>query len=252
MNSPRSRITRFFFPAIIVVSVVFMINFYLRSEDGVEIGFLGGDYSAFFGTTIFFIGIVVVIQLMMRRGSRGRYDKMNAYIEAERAANLSRKRDIDGSLIVKTRFPLEACSDSPDGDETLLLKQEKARAASLATMMKTNLSNIELKHAFGPQNLDNVARFEANFNIYVQALQEWADELRNRGQHDAARAVLEEAVNIGADTKKIFMTLTELYREGGQKDKLDELLSKTQSPEFLSNDQVSKSKIQEYITEEQY
>jgi len=231
------------------VSVVFLINFYLRSEDGVEIGFLGGDYSAFIGTTIFFLAFVGLLQFMMRRGSRGRYDKMNAYLEAERQANLSRKRDIDDSMIIKSNFPQSACINADSEDSQLLQKQEKAHAASQAVMMKTNLSNIEIKHAFGPQNIDRIAQCEANFNRYVQALQEWADELLRREQKDEARAVLEEAVNVGADTTKVFMTLAGLYRENRRRAELEALLQKAQSPAFRVHDEITKSKIQAHISD---
>ena len=249
MNRPKSKIIRFFVPAVIIVSVVIMINFYLRSVGGVEIGFLGGDYSAFIGTTVFFLVIVAVVQILIRKGSRGRYDKMNAYLEADRKANLSRKRELDDSLIIKTSFPQDACIDAASGDTQLLQKQEKARAASQAVMMKTGLSNIEIKHAFGPQNLDEVARNEANFNSYVKALQEWADELLSRGNNGAALTVLEEAVNVGAETSKTFMMLTDLYRESRRRSDIDALLIKTQDPAFLASDLVTKSKIQAHISD---
>ena len=249
MNGPKSRIIRFFLPAVIVVSVVVLVNFYLRSAGGAEIGFMGGDYSAFIGTTVFFLAIVGVVQIMIRRGNRGRYDKMNAYLEAEREANLSRKRDIDGSLIIKAAFPQDACVDTASGDAALLQKQEKARAASQAVMMKTGLSNIEIKQAFGVQNLDEIARNEANFNSYVKTLQEWADELLNRGNNDAALVVLEEAANVGAETSKVFMTLADLYRERRRRSDIDALLIKTQDAAFLSSDLVTKSKIQAYVSD---
>ena len=245
----RSRLIRFFFPAVIIVSVVFMINLYLRSEGGVEIGFWGGDYSTFIGTTVFFLAIAAFAQIMIRRGSRGRYDKMNAYLSAERAANTARKRDIDDSLIIKAAFPQEACIDSASDDALLLQKQEKARAASHAMMMRTGLSNIEIKHAFGPQNIDHIAQCEANFNNYVKALQEWAEELLNRGNKDAARLVLEEAVNAGAETSKAFITLTGLYRENRRRADIEALLVKTQNPVFLASDPVTKSKIQSHISD---
>ena len=249
MNGSKSRIIRFFFPAVIIVSVVAIINFYLRSAGGVEIGFLGGDYSAFIGTTVFFLVIVAVVQILIRKGNRGRYDKMNAYLAADREANLSRKREIDSSLIIKATFPQGACVDAASGDAALLQKQEKARSASQAVMMKTGLSNIEIKHAFGPQNLDEIARYEVNFNSYVKALQEWADELLSRGNNDAALVVLEEAVNVGADTSKVFMTLADLYRESRRRSDIDALLIKTQDPAFLASDLVTKSKIQAHISD---
>jgi len=183
----------------------------------------------------------------MRRGSRGRYDKMNAFLAAEQAATLSRKRDIDDSLIIKSKFPESACIDVSVGDTRLLLLQDKARISSQSLMMKINMSNIEIKQAFGPQNIDHVARAEANFNRYVQALQEWAEELQSRGRKDAACEVLREAVSVGADTSKVYLALTDIYRENIRRAELEALLEKSREPVFLPNDVITKSKIQAHI-----
>ena len=248
MNKPRSKIIRFFLPAVIVVTVAVGINAYYRATDADQMGFLFGDYSTFIGTTIFFISFVAIIQFFLRRGSRGRYDKYDAYFAEEREANLARKREIDDSHMVKASFPESACIGKESSDTQLFQKQERARTASQQVMMKMNLSNIQLKKAFGPQNIDYIASCEVNFNSYVQALTDWAEGLLYSGNSDAARSVLEEAVNVGADTSRVFRQLAELYHKGGKSSKLNELLTKTQDPAFLANDLVTKSKIQAQIS----
>ncbi|MCL2619036.1 MAG: hypothetical protein FWD98_08320 [Defluviitaleaceae bacterium] len=244
MNRLNPRIMRLVLPAVIAITVVVLVNFYLRSEDATEIGFLGGDYSAFIGTTLLFVIFIAFVQIMLRRGSRGRYDKMNAYLQAERKANLSRKRDMGASFVIAANFPEDACTD---GDSKLSQLQDKARAASQQKMMKLNMSNIEIKQSFGPQNLDNVALGEANFNKYVQTLTEWADELQARGNNEAACAVLQEAVNVGADTSKVYMALAGLYHAERRTPELTALRDKAHDPEFLPGDSITRSKIQTFI-----
>ncbi|MCL2617153.1 MAG: hypothetical protein FWD96_05865 [Defluviitaleaceae bacterium] len=243
MNRNRSRVIRFFLPAVIVATVMGGISFYYRTVGADQMGFLTGDYSAFFGTTLLVVGAIGIVQLFLRRGSRGRYDKYNAYMEEDREANLSRKRDIDNTMIIRANFPQSACVEEGSGLDQLIIKQKRAQEASTGDMMKLSLSNIELKRAFGPQNLDYIARCEMNFNNYVKALTEWAEDLLNAERKDAARVVLEEAVNVGAETSRVYMQLANLYREGGKRTELAMLLKKAQDPAFLANDEITRAKI---------
>ena len=246
-SGSKPRLMRFFMPSIIVVAVVALVNVFLRSEGAPQIAFAGGDYSAVIGTTIMFLVVIGMIQLFMRRGSRGRYDKLNSYLEEERVANQSRKREIDFSLIVNTNFPQAACTIEDPSHPLLYQKQERARAQSHNEMMKLNLTNIQLKHAYGPQNLDRIARAETNFNAYVQALQEWAEALEENGRHQHAVLPLEEAVAVGADTSRTFIMLADLYKVGGQVAKLGILRSKASKPDFLPEDSFTKTKILAHI-----
>lgn len=243
----RRNLVGFFLPLLIVSTVIVLFVSFgpTAGEEESRLMLLSGDYSTLVFTTLFFVMICAVVQIMLGVSKRKRGTKMADFIDAERRANFSRRRDLPEPI--QAIFPQEACLGDASSYNGLEAKQERARLCSQQPMLKLYMNNTEIKHSFGPQNLEKISAYEENFNRYVVALLDWAEVLLHNGMKDRAVMVLEEAVRIGADTSRAYIMLAQLYHEAGSRSALQALSTMIEARSFGSLDGILKSKIYEHI-----
>ena len=93
-------------------------------------------------------------------------------------------------------------------------------------MNLTGLSNTDLKLKYGVGNLSHLMVCDQRFTLLVSTLQRWADALYKKGEKDAARLVLEYAVDIGTDASSTYKLLSSIYAESGENDRIAALIPK--------------------------
>ena len=124
--------------------------------------------------------------------------------EKERASNAVRKKDIsklDYISIPLDKIPAKLESST---EKTIFALAEKPM------LNFVGISNTDLKLQYGTANLDILMEYENNFLDFVALLPEYATELIEAGETESARMLLEFAVSVNADSRKIDNLLASL------------------------------------------
>jgi hypothetical protein len=175
---------------------------------------------------------VIVLKLSINKNDRAREGAESGFWERERQANSTRRQDIsslDYITIPLDTFPLNLGTESEETIKELSGKR---------ILNLTGISNTDLKITYGVANLEALTEYDDNFTRLVRALASYGNELLDLGQPSDAQTVLEYAVSIHADSRQIYTTLAELYRDSGQSGKIDTLLQSADGLESLSRDSI--------------
>lgn len=154
-----------------------------------------------------FIVFCLLLTFYIRKNDTAQQKVQDEFWEKERLSNAVRKKDI--SKLDYITIPLDKI---PVKLET---STEKA-IFSLAEKPMLNfvgMSNTDLKLAYGTANLDILTEYENNFLEYVALLPDYAMELAEAGETEAACILLEAAVSANADSRKIDNLLAKLKEE---------------------------------------
>lgn len=139
-------------------------------------------------------------------------DRNAAFWKRESAANSTRKQDI--SSLPYLFFDEEAFSFSIRETPRLKEAREQVYAMKGRKMLNlTDLSNTDLKLAYGAANLPALTQYEDNYYTFCHALQNWGEALSEAGYRKEAIQVLQYARLIGSDLSSTSALLTELCRQ---------------------------------------
>ena len=154
-----------------------------------------------------FIVFCIALSFYIRKGDASQQKVLDEFWEKERKSNAVRKKDIsklDYITIPLDKIPVKLGSST-----------EKAIFA-LAEQPMLNLvgiSNTDLKLEYGTANLETLTQYENNFLDFVALLPDYTAELSEAGEKETALMLLEFAVNINADSRKIDNQLAALKEE---------------------------------------
>ena len=154
-----------------------------------------------------FIVFCLLLTFYIRKNDTAQQKVQDEFWEKERMSNAVRKKDI--SKLDYIAIPLDKI---PVKLET---STEKA-IFSLAEKPMLNfdgMSNTDLKLAYGTANLDILTEYGNNFLEYVALLPDYAMELAEAGETEAACMLLEAAASANADSRKIDNLLAKLKEE---------------------------------------
>ncbi len=205
----------------------------------------------FLGLIFIFIFFVFYIQFLMRKGYsnyRKTQEKVEAYLEEERQANFSRKKDIDEQSFIKpdwSRLPLNELSPTK---KDMLMKLGQSKMLRFETPM----TNRELKLMYGMANFEAVIAYEETFQKFSRELLEWAEGLYKGGKNEACLVVLEELIRLNSELSRVYFLYTDLICENQEVknkklvDKLDDLSILVKN---LHMNDVIKTKILNYIND---
>ena len=158
-----------------------------------------------------FLAILIIFCLILafyiRKNDAAQQKVQDDFWEKERQSNAVRKKDI--SKLDYITIPLDKI---PVKLET---STEKAIFALAEKPMLNfvGISNTDLKLQYGTANLDILTEYENNFLDFVALLPDYTTELVEAGEKDSARMLLEFAVSVNADSRKIEKQLAALLEE---------------------------------------
>lgn len=144
-----------------------------------------------------FIVFCLLLTFYIRKGDAAQQQVQDAFWEKERLANAVRKKDItklDYISIPLDKIPAKLESST---EKTIYALAEKPM------LNFVGISNTDLKLQYGTANLDLLMEYENNFLEFVALLPDYAMELIDAGETDSARMLLEFAVSVNADSRKI-------------------------------------------------
>lgn len=163
-----------------------------------------------------FLLLVVILALWIRYQSthndRSAAQKREAFLERERQANLTRKKDISSLdfIIVPTNelpFPETGQEEIADIQKHLLT------LASGKIVNFTGLSNTDLKLKYGAPNIDLLMEYDKNYLELVRSLYRYGKLLYDLGKKEDAAAILEYALSIKTDISANYTLLATIYKE---------------------------------------
>jgi len=151
-----------------------------------------------------FIIFCLVLTFYIRKNDAAQQKVQDDFWEKERQSNAVRKKDIsklDYITIPFDKIPvkLETCTE-----KQLFALAEKPM------LNFVGISNTDLKLQYGTTNLDILTEYENNFLEFVALLPDYTAELVEAGEIESARMLLEFAVSVNADSRKIDKQLSEL------------------------------------------
>ena len=154
-----------------------------------------------------FIVFCLLLNFYIRKGDGSQQKVMDDFMEKERKSNAVRKKDIsklDYITIPFDKIPVK-----------LETSTEKAlfELADKPMVNLVGISNTDLKLTYGTANLEVLTQYENNFLDFVSLLPDYATELSEAGEKETALMLLEFAVSVNADSRKIDNLLAVLKEE---------------------------------------
>ena len=178
----------------------------------------------------YFIIILIVIQLYLKKSTRSGSERSKKYWEREQKANSTRKQDISTLNYIKWDDALPAIDNNLTLADILNNSPEALKTYNNIQTLKTepmlNLSeysNTDLKLKYGVANLDTLTQYEDNYTSFIKSLSELGHILIEHKDISDAAAFLEYAVKIGSDIRLTYTDLYALYSEAGNASKIRQL-----------------------------
>lgn len=144
-----------------------------------------------------FIVFCLLLSFYIKKNDATQQQVQDEFWEKERRSNAVRKKDItklDYISIPLDKIPVKLESST---EKTIFALAEKPM------LNFVGISNTDLKLEYGTANLELLTEYENNFLEFVALLPNYATELIEAGETESARMLLEFAVSVNADSRKI-------------------------------------------------
>ncbi|MCI9416981.1 MAG: hypothetical protein HFI82_06175 [Eubacterium sp.] len=178
-----------------------------------------------FPIPVFFISSVVfVLFLAMKRGKQTRRQENTneAFLERERQANATRKKDI--SNLNYLPYTADALLLDEDPDEELSQYVKILKDLSGRKMLNLSMySNTDLKLMYGPANLNELSECDNNYHLLSDTLLNYAERENTLQRYEAAISILEYAMSLRIDSSRIYLMLARLYDEQNTPEKIQNI-----------------------------
>lgn len=154
-----------------------------------------------------FIVFCLVLNFYIRKSDSSQKKVQDDFWEKERLANSVRKKDIsklDYITIPLDKIPVKLHTST---EEALFALAEKPM------LNLSGITNTDLKLQYGTANLEILAEYDTNFLDFVALLPDYTAELIEAGEKESAKMLLEFAVSVNADSRKIDRQLAALQED---------------------------------------
>ena len=192
-----------------------------------------------FGPVIFFCTVIIgMLILYESKKASGKKDAASRdYWDREARANSVRRKDItflDYISVEPDNLPFIETDDI----EILEYQDTIRRLSSKKILNLTNVSNTEIKEAYGVANLDTLSDYDNNYTTLVNTIVKWGRRLIDLGYTKEATAVLEYGIQIKSDASRNYYMLADLYKKSGDTDKIDGLIEVASSLNSIMKDKI--------------
>lgn len=194
---------------------------------------------------IIFVGVITY----KRKQHTHKQDMVTeAFIERERRANISRKRDI--SHLNYLTFAIDRLPLFEFQDEELLSHENILKElADKKIINLSNYSNTDLKLMYGPANLNVLSEYDENYHQLSSTLLAYANREVALSRMDSAIQILEYAMDLAIDSSQIYLLLADLYQTQGTPEKIETIIQKLSSMDTSFSSMVL-SKLDTFHTSE--
>lgn len=179
----------------------------------------------------YFIIILLVIQLYLKKNTNSVKEKLGKFMEKERESNSVRKKDISSLEYINIPdtlpyldTPCESLNDSNPEIAKYINKINSLKDSKILNL--TGISNTDLKMQYGPANLATLSEYDDNYTELVRTIAELTHKLIEINEPDNARPWLEYSISINTDIKSCYTDLADIYILAGRPEKVRDLISK--------------------------
>lgn len=177
-----------------------------------------------------FVIFCLILTYYIRKNDSQQQKVQDAFWEKERMSNAVRKKDISKLDYITIPFDKIPVKLETSTEEAFFALAEKPM------LNLTGISNTDLKLQYGTANLEILSEYDINFTDFVALLPEYSSELLDAGYEETAQMLLEFAVGVKADSRKIYKQLAHIYSKNHQPDKIKWLMESTEGlPEITKN-----------------
>ncbi len=184
----------------------------------------------------YFIILIVVIQLKLRKNTKNNKERMSKFWEKELSANSVRKKDISNLNYITIPDSLPTININ----DTKILKDyetiNKLRERKILNL--SGMSNTNIKLEYGVGNLAFLSECDDNFVLLVRTLDELGHLLFSQGYETQGCEIFEYAVYIGSDIKATYTALADYYNKNNNKNGIDKLLLNANSIQTSAKDRI--------------
>ncbi len=192
-----------------------------------------------FTVPIIIIAFCIIFKLIVNREPKK--DPDAEFLELERKANLTPRKDISGLPYIK--IPVDSLPlDVPIEREETKERQDIIRSMKDKQILNlTGRTNTELKLEYGAPNINTLSAADSNYTRLVQTISYLASDYADAGYRDEARLLLEYGISIGTDSKKTYLLLASIYKENSDLDKISDLIASAENTQSLLKDSIIRS-----------
>ena len=173
----------------------------------------------FFTATVIFTEVLAVKRA---KHTRLQNEANESFLERERLANATRRKDISGLDYLP--FSADALPLSNVSDPELLQHETVLKELSGKKIINLSMySNTDLKLMYGPANLNELTECDDNYHLLASTLLSYADRKISLGYANDAVSILEYAMSLKIDSSKIYLLLAELYQKQNTPEKIEQI-----------------------------
>lgn len=177
----------------------------------------------------YFIIILLVIQLYLKKNTNSVKEKLGKFMEKESESNSVRKKDISSLEYINIPdtlpyldTPCESLSDSNPEIAKYINKINSLKDSKILNL--TGISNTDLKMQYGPANLATLSEYDDNYTELVRTIAELTHKLIEINEPDNARPWLEYSISVNTDIKSCYTDLADIYISAGHPEKVRDLI----------------------------
>ncbi len=174
---------------------------------------------------IFLIALIIFtayLAVKRKKQTRNQEEANNSFLERERLANSTRKKDISGLDYLAFSADMLPIAEVIDEEllscETVLKELSNKRIINLSAY-----SNTDLKLMYGPANLNDLMEYDDNYHMLSSTLLAYAKREAELDRTDAAITILEYAMSLAIDSSQIYLLLAELYKKQQTPEKIQRI-----------------------------
>ena len=171
----------------------------------------------------FMVAFVLFLAYKRRKQTRNQSEVNEAFLERERRANATRRKDISNLDYLPFSADTLPIAEYPDEElascEHILESLSGKRIINLSSY-----SNTDLKLMYGPANLNDLSEYDENYHILTDTLLSYAKRELELDREAAAVTILEYAVRLRIDSSRIYLMLAKLYQKQHMPEKTDHII----------------------------
>ncbi len=192
--------------------------------------------------------VLLVFRGILKKSNSEPDTSMDEFWEHEREAMFARSKDLsklDLEYFEPDTASLPFHSDDfvlPDGsapDSELFTIEQQVLERSKEPMIDLHeMSNTDLKIAYGPNNFPTLSKYDQNYLYFVRDLFKWGKYLYDNKLRDDAVIVLEYTLKMSDDVSGAYSMLGTIYRDKGEIGRITELLHIAEESDSISKDSI--------------
>ncbi len=188
----------------------------------------------------YFIIIIILIQLKLRKNSKKESDSIKKFWERESKANSVRKKNIDALdyITIPKNMSFEKLETS---DSDIIKTREKLLSLREKKIFNlTGYTNTDIKMEYGVGNLTELSEYDDNYTTLVRTIAALGKLLMERDYIDEGVELLEFGIKCKTDISGNYTLLADYYRETEQPDKIKRLIRVAEQLKSLNRDIIVK------------